>query len=326
MQGRRSEAQLMRGTFAGTQKGSLAPIVHSARRKAGQTIQKVRLSRLDLAQAREEIIRKLRSRVKRIPLPMVKSCFVLEAEAKEREEQSFLQRYSPQTHTFTHKLIGTLQLRAVKPRPTQLTRLSTSVPAPLLLCMPQSRLWKALSSIQHFLQLQIPFALVPKLQLLVPSRPYSSAHSFDFMQACKAGDLAEVSLFLQKSRWLALEFDSSHQTALHWAAKRSHLDITRLLLSTGAYIDARDSEGQTALHLASRKGHVDTVRVLLASKANPWLKTEAGRTPLQVAIAPLVRKLLTRSALLFVCLKYSKLEERQLVWEREGLNYFQTAQ
>ena len=314
----------MGGKFSGAQRGSLAPIIHSARKK--QTIQRVRLSRLDLAQAREEIIRKLRSKVKKVPLPMVKSCFLLEAEAKEREEQSFLQRYSPQTHTFTHQLIGTLQLRAVKPRPTQLPRLSASTPAPLLLCTPENHYWKALSSIQHFLQLQVPLALVPKLHLLVPSRPYSSAHSFDFMQACKAGDLPEVSLFLQKSRWLALEFDSGHQTALHWAAKRSHLEVIRLLISTGAYIDARDSEGQTCLHLASRKGHVETVRVLLASKANPWIRTGAGRTPLQLAASPLVRKLLTRSALLFVCLKYSKLEERQLVWEREGLNYFQTAQ
>lgn len=302
------------------------PLIHSARRKSGQTLEKVKLSRLDLCQASQEIVQKLRSKGKKIHMPTAKSCFLLEAEAKEREELSFQQRYSSQTHTFTHELIGTLQLSTLKSRPTQLPSLSAYSPAPLLLRVPGGRGWQALTSVQHFLQLQVPLALVPKLKLLVPSRPYSSAHSFDFMQACKAGNLAEASHFLQKSRWLALEFDSGRQTALHWASKRSHIDLIRLLISTGAYVDARDSEGQTPLHLASRKGHVEVVKVLLASKANPWIRTGAGRTPLQLAVSPLVRKLLTRSALLFICLKYSKGGEKQLVWEREGVMYFQASQ
>ena len=317
---RGSEAQLQ------GRRSHLVPLKHSARRVSVQILEKATLSRLDLCQASQEIIQKLRSKRKKIHMPTAKSCFLLEAEAKEREELSFHQRYSTQTHTFTHELIGTLQLSTLKSRPIQLPSLSTQCPDPLLLRVPSGRGWQALTSLQHFLHLQVPLALVPKLQLLVPSRPYSSAHSFDFMQACKAGNLAEASHFLQKSRWLALEFDSGGQTALHWASKRSHLDLIRILISTGAYVDARDSEGQTPLHLASRKGHVEVVKVLLASKANPWMRTGAGRTPLQLAVSPLIRKLLTRSALLFICLKYSRGSEKRLVWEREGVMYFQTTQ
>jgi ankyrin repeat protein len=76
-------------------------------------------------------------------------------------------------------------------------------------------------------------------------------------------------------------------TALHWAASRGDLELTDVLIYSGANVNAGTRIGRyTPLHLASRGGHRDVVKALLRAKADPRAATtNSGVTPLHLAAA-----------------------------------------
>jgi ankyrin repeat protein len=103
--------------------------------------------------------------------------------------------------------------------------------------------------------------------------------------------------------------DASGNQALHLAALRGDLDLTRLLLLAGAATEARNHEGMTALSVASSVrhddevagvGHAAVVRLLLAGRADIEAGDSKGATPLMIAAAagnaPLVKLLLQKGA------------------------------
>ncbi|CAM9370495.1 unnamed protein product, partial [Phaeothamnion confervicola] len=45
-------------------------------------------------------------------------------------------------------------------------------------------------------------------------------------------------------------FQRQKSTSLHFSAENGHVDIVRLLLESGAAVDARNSDQATALHFA----------------------------------------------------------------------------
>ena len=59
-------------------------------------------------------------------------------------------------------------------------------------------------------------------------------------------------------------------TALHWAAMRSDLEVTEMLLYAGANLEATTRIGQhTPLHVAGRSGRAPVVQALLEAGADP---------------------------------------------------------
>ncbi|MGB3694170.1 MAG: ankyrin repeat domain-containing protein [Spirulinaceae cyanobacterium] len=69
---------------------------------------------------------------------------------------------------------------------------------------------------------------------------------------------------------------------LHEAANGGHQEIVRLLLETGAEVDAYEEDCWTALMSASNQGYEEVVQILLefGANANAW---SAGETPLLLA-------------------------------------------
>jgi len=80
-----------------------------------------------------------------------------------------------------------------------------------------------------------------------------------------------------------------HETPLHAAIDRGHLDVVLLLLDRGASVESRGSQQQTPLYMASSRGHVEVVRSLLDRGADPNAQCddygvlELNWTPLLVA-------------------------------------------
>ena len=80
-----------------------------------------------------------------------------------------------------------------------------------------------------------------------------------------------------------------HETLLHAAVDRGHLDVVLLLLDRGAGVESRGSQHQTPLYTASSRGHVEVVQSLLDRGADPNAQCddydvlELNWTPLLVA-------------------------------------------
>lgn len=83
----------------------------------------------------------------------------------------------------------------------------------------------------------------------------------------------------------ALDSVAAMGTPLIAACRRGRTEIARLLLQSGAAVDATESKGWTALHLACRRGHVDTVEILLAHGADVECPLQRGSRPLHLASA-----------------------------------------
>ena len=315
-------------------KANLIPISHSPRRMT-RPEKKVHISRLDLQRCSQEIGQLLRSTSSRTVFTNRPVDLLLLPEAVKDAEDSLCQRYSEKDHVYTHELIGTVHLGSfagrMSVRKLPRTKVSMKVQLTVSLGKPQEikseKGWKALSAIRHLIQLQVPLGLIPKLSLLVPQQPYTAANSFQFLMACKGGQTSTVAEMLRKSKWLALEYDSVKQTGLHWAAKRAHLEVAKLLLDNGAYVDSKDSVGRTSLYQACRKSHVLVVKLLLSYRASPLIKTHSGMTVQQVTTSPLIQKIVGKSSLvsttqLHIILKFVPMKDRNQVWMKEGIEFF----
>jgi ankyrin repeat protein len=71
-------------------------------------------------------------------------------------------------------------------------------------------------------------------------------------------------------------------TPLHGGCRGGQLECVRVLLESGADVDARDDYGDAALHIASERGQVEVVGLLLQHNANINAKNQRDFTPLMV--------------------------------------------
>jgi ankyrin repeat protein len=62
-------------------------------------------------------------------------------------------------------------------------------------------------------------------------------------------------------------------------------DIVKLLIHSGASIDAQDDDGDTALHMAAQAGDIDMVRLLISRHARISVKNDEGVSALDLACA-----------------------------------------
>jgi len=62
--------------------------------------------------------------------------------------------------------------------------------------------------------------------------------------------------FLKRDKYIVYEYDHVGETALHWAAKRNRVENVKLLIQSGAKINARDMGGRTPLFLACKNNNL----------------------------------------------------------------------
>lgn len=87
--------------------------------------------------------------------------------------------------------------------------------------------------------------------------------------AC-VGDVETLQILLQKGINVNAKHEINGWTALHWAAKRGHRDVVKILLSNGADVSLRNKNKDTALSLCSSP----EVRHLLMNDAEESMPLE----------------------------------------------------
>lgn len=77
--------------------------------------------------------------------------------------------------------------------------------------------------------------------------------------------------------------DNSRMTGLHRAVYACKIDITKLLLNHGAYVNAQDANQNTPLHMASTC-NLELCHLLLECDADPNIKNSSHDTPILLAV------------------------------------------
>jgi len=109
--------------------------------------------------------------------------------------------------------------------------------------------------------------------------------NLDFNKAITDGDLQKIRDFINANADVNNnQHGSIQQTPLHAAVWTNQAEILRLLLSSGAKIDARDRNGNTPLHLAAMRGdsHIEVTKILLESGAKQF-NNKLNLSPIQIA-------------------------------------------
>ncbi|XP_063436943.1 uncharacterized protein LOC134718375 [Mytilus trossulus] len=68
-------------------------------------------------------------------------------------------------------------------------------------------------------------------------------------------------------------------TPLMFAAGEGHLEVVTYLVTHGSQLDTTDRFGLTALHWAAERGRIDVTKWLTDQGCSPWVKSLEGKTP-----------------------------------------------
>ena len=110
----------------------------------------------------------------------------------------------------------------------------------------------------------------------------SGADRSGLADAAMRGDKAAVRMFLQQHVDVNLP-QADGATALHWAVYRDNLEMTQLLLRSGANPKAVNREGASVLSLACVNGNAAVIESLLRAGADANERLPNGETPLMMA-------------------------------------------
>ena len=86
------------------------------------------------------------------------------------------------------------------------------------------------------------------------------------------------------SEALAAQVEDKLKTLQHVVAAEDHTEMVKILLESGAKVNAKNGSGWTPLHVAAYMGHAESVKLLLEGEVNA--KDKDGETPLHRAAWP----------------------------------------
>lgn len=102
--------------------------------------------------------------------------------------------------------------------------------------------------------------------------------------AVQKGDLAAIKAMVNGNPQILNARDPLYgDTPLHRAAYLGQSDLVRLLLTSGAGLNARNDIGYTALHWAAIEDNGEIVEILIAAGADINAEGNYGHTPLKAA-------------------------------------------
>ena len=119
------------------------------------------------------------------------------------------------------------------------------------------------------------------LTLAVTSLLVTTAFADPIHDAAKKGNLAGVQAELDKG--VDVNASGNGQSPLHLAAIMGHVEVTELLIASGADLEGTDKHGNTPLHYTAHRGSKETAKLLITKGADLNVKRDDGNTPLDNA-------------------------------------------
>ena len=110
-------------------------------------------------------------------------------------------------------------------------------------------------------------------------KPKETIHSL-----AEKGQTQKIRDFLKKDESLIRARDKFENTPLHYAAQQGNMELSRILISKKADVNAQNMKGMTALHLAVAQVQRDLCSILINAGAKVDIKDRDGKTPLDWAI------------------------------------------
>ncbi|CAK84607.1 unnamed protein product (macronuclear) [Paramecium tetraurelia] len=150
---------------------------------------------------------------------------------------------------------------------------------------------------------------------VISQKPFQKEHSYEFIQAAKQGKEWEVKEFIKDNKYLVYDFDYIYMTALHWACKRGHFEIVKLLVENGADIEFQDIIGRPTLYFAIIGGNPKIVKYILDKKADPWSTTAVNYNQLCMEYNPSFVQLIAQARKAHITLKMTPPSQRETIWK-----------
>ncbi|CAD8102632.1 unnamed protein product [Paramecium sonneborni] len=150
---------------------------------------------------------------------------------------------------------------------------------------------------------------------VISTKPFQKKHSYEFIQAAKQGKEWEVKEFIKDNKYLVYDFDYIYMTALHWACKREHFEIVKLLIENGADIEFQDIIGRPTLYFAIIGGDPKIVKYILDKKADPWSTAAVNYNQLCMEYNPSLLQLIAQARKAHITLKMTPPLQRETIWK-----------
>ena len=108
-------------------------------------------------------------------------------------------------------------------------------------------------------------------------KTFENFNNQDIFKYVKNNDIESVKNYINSGYDLNIQNDVGGDTTLIWASRNNKIEIVKILLNAGAYIDKQTNNGDTALIKAAFYDNRGTVEILLDYGADEFILNDENK-------------------------------------------------